>query len=212
MSRESLGLIGGTFDPIHIGHLVIAERALEQLNLDAVVFLPAGLPPHKQEESHTASHHRLEMTRLAIADQPAFRLCDRDIRPDRASYTVDLLRDIKADNPDSNLTFIIGADSLRDFAAWKDPEGIVRLARLAVAERLEVTVSEEVFSRVNGLRESIDWIESPLLDISATDLRERMANGLSVRSLVPDDVLSYIETHHLYRQRHSGEQSGSSSR
>jgi nicotinate-nucleotide adenylyltransferase len=209
MSRESIGLIGGTFDPIHIGHLVIAERALEQLDLDAVVFLPAGLPPHKQDESHTAPEHRMEMTRLAIAGRLRFRLSDRDIRPDRASYTVELLRDIKADNPDANLTFIFGADSLRDFATWKDPEGIVRIARLAVAERPEVSVTPDVFARVRGLREAIDWIESPLLDISATELRERVAKGLSVRNLVPDDVLSYIETHNLYRQ---GERSGQGSR
>ena len=199
MTRESIGLIGGTFDPIHVGHLVIAQRALEQLDLDAVIFLPAGSPPHKQDEEHTLAIHRMAMTQLAIADQPAFRLSERDIRPDRASFTVDLLRDLKADNPDSVLTFIIGADSLRDFATWREPAGIVRIARLAVAARPDVTVPESIYDQVRGLREAVDWIESPLLDISATDLRERISAGLSVRHLVPDDVLTYIEQHELYR-------------
>ena len=200
MSRESIGLIGGTFDPIHIGHLVIAERAQEQLELDAVVFLPAGLPPHKQDESHTEPEHRLAMTRLAIAGYRQFRLSDRDVRPDRASFTVELLRDVKAENPEANLTFIVGADSLRDFATWKDPEGIVRISRLAVAARPDVVLSDDIYDQVRGLREAVDWIESPLLDISATDLRDRIARNLSVRNLVPDDVLEYIEHHALYRQ------------
>lgn len=198
MTRTSVGLIGGTFDPIHIGHLVIAQRALEQLGLDEVVFLPAGIPPHKQHEENSAAEHRLAMTRIAIENQPQFRISDRDVRPERASYTVDLLRDLKADNPDANLTFIIGADSLRDFPTWREPEAIIRLSRLAVADRPETEIPADVFEQVTGLRAAISWIDSPLLDIAATDLRDRIERRRSVRHLVPDQVITYIEAHQLY--------------
>ncbi|MEJ7838673.1 MAG: nicotinate-nucleotide adenylyltransferase [Thermomicrobiales bacterium] len=199
MTHENIGLMGGTFDPIHIGHLVIAQRAMEQLDLNAVIFLPAGLPPHKQDEEHTSAIHRVAMTRLAIESVPNFRISERDVREDRASYTVDLLRDVKADNPDANLTFIIGADSLRDFARWREPEAIVRIARLAVAARPEVSVPEDIYQQVRGLREAIDWIESPLLDIAATELRDRISRGATVQHLVPASVLAYIQQRKLYR-------------
>jgi nicotinate-nucleotide adenylyltransferase len=198
--RQEIGLMGGTFDPIHIGHLVIAERAMEQLHLDRVIFLPAGIPPHKQDDTHTKARHRLAMTRLAIADRLGFTVSDRDIRPDRPSYTVDLLRDLKADNPDARLTFIVGADSLRDFPTWHDPEGIIRIARLAVAGRPDVSTPESAFDEVEGLRDAVVKIDVPLLDISATELRERLGRGLSVRYLVPDAVLAYIEEHRIFRE------------
>jgi nicotinate-nucleotide adenylyltransferase len=197
--RQEIGLIGGTFDPIHIGHLVIAERAMEQLGLDGVIFLPAGVPPHKQDETHTEARHRLAMTRLATGDREGFTVSDRDIRPDRPSFTVDLLRDLKADNPDANLTFIIGADSLRDFPTWHEPEGIVRIATLAVAGRPDVDTPESAFERVVGLKEAVVKIDVPLLDISGTDLRERLKQGRSIRYLVPDVVLAYIEEHQIFR-------------
>lgn len=199
MTRENIGLMGGTFDPIHIGHLVIAQRAMEQLDLDAVIFLPAGVPPHKQDDEHTSASHRVAMTRLAIEGSPDFRLSERDVREDRASFTVDLLRDVKADNPDANLTFIIGADSLRDFPEWREPEAIVRLARLAVADRPEVDIPEDIYQIVRGLREAIYWIDAPLLDISATELRDRICQGATVQHLVPVSVLAYIEQWQLYR-------------
>lgn len=199
MTRQRIGLLGGTFDPIHIGHLVIAERAMEQLNLARVIFLPAGLPPHKRDEVHSAAQHRLIMTKLAIGDRLEFSVSDRDIRLDTPSLTVDLLRDMKAENPDANLVFIAGADSLRDFPTWNDPEGIVRLAQLAIADRPDVIVPEDIFDRVRGLREAIVHVETPLLDISATDLRQRIAESLSVRFLIPDVVIAYIERNGLYR-------------
>jgi nicotinate-nucleotide adenylyltransferase len=204
MTRAEIGLIGGTFDPIHIGHLVIAERAMEQLGLDGVIFLPAGLPPHKLGEEHASAQTRLEMTRVAIAGRSEFSVSDRDIRPDRASYTVDLLRDVKADNPDANLTFIIGGDSLRDFPTWHDPEGIVRLARLAVASRPDVDIPDDVFDQVRGLREAVTNVTAPLLEISSTELRARTASGKSIRYLVPDPVIEVIMREGLYRNRPIG--------
>jgi nicotinate-nucleotide adenylyltransferase len=199
MSRAEIGLIGGTFNPIHIGHLVIAERAMEQLGLDGVIFLPAGVPPHKLGKDHAPAPLRLAMTHRAVADRSAFSVSDRDIRPDRASYTVDLLRDVKADNPDANLTFIIGGDSLRDFPTWHEPDGIVRIARLAVANRPDVEIPDDIYDQVRGLREAVSHIEAPLLDISSTDLRARVAAGKSIRYLVPEGVIQLIEEAGLYQ-------------
>ena len=199
MTTQRIGLLGGTFDPIHIGHLVIADRAREQLDLDQVIFLPAGVPPHKRDEQHTSVRHRLAMLDLAITGRHDFVLSDRDIRPDRPSYTVELLREFRRDHPEKELVFIIGADSLRDFPTWHDPEGIVALARLGVADRPDVDVPPDVFQRVRGLSEALLPVRSPLLDISATELRERIAAGYSVQYLIPDEVMSYIRRHGLYR-------------
>lgn len=205
MSHRRIGLIGGTFDPIHVGHLVIADRAREQLDLDQVIFLPAGLPPHKQYEQHTRIRHRLAMLDLAITGMREFVLSDRDIRPDRPSYTVELLREFRHDNPDTEFVFIIGGDSLRDFPTWHDPGGIISLAKLGVANRPDVAIPESVFQQVPGLAGAVLPIESPLLDISATDLRNRLANGNSVRYLMPDAVIAYIRLHSLYRDPVAGQ-------
>jgi nicotinate-nucleotide adenylyltransferase len=199
--KRNLGLIGGTFDPIHIGHLVIADRAMEQLELDALIFLPAGSPPHKRERQHTEPDHRIEMTRLAIEGRTEFSISELDVRPDRPSYTVDLLGEIQAENPDASLTFIIGGDSLRDFPTWHDPGGIIRIARLAVADRPDVEIPESVFDDVPGLKEAVVSIRSPLLEISGTELRRRIADGHSARYLVPDAVLAYIEEHEIYSKQ-----------
>lgn len=201
MKRQELGVIGGTFDPIHIGHLVVAQRSMEELGLDGVIFVPAGTPPHKLDRHHTAVEHRMAMTRLAIAGNYRFSISDRDIRPDRPSYTVDLLRDLKADYPDANLTFIIGGDSLRDFPTWHDPEGIVRLARIAVVRRPGAEVPESVYEEVRGLREAAHMVDAPLLDVSATDLRARASRGQSIQYLVPDAVWAYVRERQLYRSR-----------
>jgi nicotinate-nucleotide adenylyltransferase len=156
------------------------------------------LPPHKQHEQHTSIRHRLAMLDLALTGRHDFVLSDRDIRPDRPSYTVELLREFRHDNPDTELIFIIGGDSLRDFPTWHDPGGIIRLAKLGVADRPDAVVPPEVFERVPGLAGCVLPIASPLLDISATDLRERLARGQSVQYLIPDAVIAYIRLHGLY--------------
>jgi len=200
MKQRRIGLLGGTFDPIHIGHLVMADRAREQLDLDQIIFLPAGVPPHKQHEQHTSVRHRLAMLDLALNGRHEFVLSDRDIRPDRPSYTVELLREFRHDHPESELVFIIGGDSLRDFPTWHDPEGIISLARLGVADRPGATIPDDVFKKVPGLKAAVMPIESPLLDISGTDLRTRIANGSSVHYLIPEAVIGYIRLHSLYRE------------
>jgi nicotinate-nucleotide adenylyltransferase len=198
MTRQRIGLIGGTFDPVHIGHLVIADRAREQLHLDRIIFLPAGIPPHKQQGHHAHAAHRLAMLELALAGHANAAVSDRDIRPGRPSFTLDLLRDFDRDYPDADLFFIIGGDSLRDFPTWHEPDAIIRLATLAVANRPGAEVPDDVFLQVQGLKQAVAYVDSPLLDISATDLRNRVAAGLSIDHLVPARVIDYIAEHRLY--------------
>jgi nicotinate-nucleotide adenylyltransferase len=198
MTRKRMGLLGGTFDPVHIGHLVIADRAREQLHLDQIIFLPAGIPPHKQQGHHAAPAHRLAMLELALASNAHESVSDRDIRPGRQSFTLELLRDFGRDHPDTDLFFIIGGDSLRDFPTWHEPNAIIQLATLAVANRPGAEIPIEVFQQVQGLKQAVEYVDSPLLDISATDLRNRVAAGLSIEHLVLAGVIDYIARHRLY--------------
>jgi nicotinate-nucleotide adenylyltransferase len=138
------------------------------------------------------------MLELALAGDATASVSDRDVRPGHASFTLDLLRGFGHDHPGADLFFIIGGDSLRDFPTWHEPKSIIQLAQLAVANRPGATVPEDVFHQVPGLREAVHYVESPLLEISATDLRNRTAAGLSLAHLVPAAVIDYIAKHRLY--------------
>ena len=192
-------MIGGTFDPPHYGHLVLAENGRVQLNLDAVVFVPAGIPPHKPQRPISPAPHRVAMVEAAIGDNPAFRLSRVDLDRPGPHYTVDMLGLLAETHPGSTLYFLIGGDSLAEFGSWRDPGGILALAQLAVMQRpgweADVHGLEE---RVPQLRERLAWLDGPYLEISGTDLRRRVGQGLPIRYLVPPAVRRYVLAHHLY--------------
>ena len=195
-----VGLFGGTFDPLHVGHLILAELCREQLNLAQVDFVVSADPPHKQGAAVSAFAHRAEMVRLAIQGADGFRVDESEAQRHGPSFTVDTLQN-RARGSDDELWFLIGADSLRDLASWRDPERILQLARLGVVERPGVSVGKEsVPDTVPGLAERVDWVESPLIELSSNVIRSRVQHGRTIRYQVPDAVRRYIEDHGLYRR------------
>jgi nicotinate-nucleotide adenylyltransferase len=189
-----IGLMGGTFDPIHVAHLVLAEQAREQLALDSVLFMPAGDPWRKAQREITAAEHRLAMTRLAVDGREGFEVDDLEIRRSGPTYTVETLQDLRRRyGPESELFLLIGDDALIDLPFWRDPEGIAAEASIVVARRADFEVPELAFKPGRLLR-----IDMPPLEISSTDLRRRAQQGRSLRFLVPDPVIEYIDRHGLY--------------
>jgi nicotinate-nucleotide adenylyltransferase len=202
-----LGVFGGTFDPIHLGHLIIATEALYSLDLDFVLFLPAGRPPHKPNRDLSPNEDRWAMLEVAIEDRPGFIPDPLDLAGTGPSYTVDLLRRLSARNPGAELIFIIGADSLRDFHTWHEPSGIVAQARVAVAARpgIELDLSQAI-RRTPSLSERVIVLETPLIGISSTEIRERVRKRRPIWYRVPRAVEEYIEVRGLYldeQQRHA---------
>lgn len=194
-----VGILGGTFDPVHIGHLVLAQAALEQLALDEVLFVPAGEPWRKAHRAISDAEHRVAMLRLAIAGNDGFGLSDIELRRDGPTYTADTLASLAGERLDDAFWFIVGADALTDMPNWHEPERIVRHAMLAVAPRDAQEVNVAALN-IDGLTaDRIAQFDAPRLAISSTDIRERIASGRSVRYLVPDGVRAYIEEHKLYR-------------
>lgn len=199
MGRIRLGLLGGTFDPPHFGHLWLAESARDQLHLDQVLFLPVGEPPHKQGNSITAVSRRLHMTQLAISNHPAFCLDTLDIERPLPHTTCSLLPLVQAAHPDADLWLIIGTDSLRDFPTWHEPENIIAQCRLAALARPGVVVDWNVLeTAVPGLRAATDELAGPTMDISSTAVRHWAKHNHSLRYLVPAPVLDFIQQHALY--------------
>jgi len=197
--KRRLGVIGGTFDPIHLAHLVAAQEAAYARGLDEVLFVPAAEPPHKRGEPVTDVRHRLAMTRLAIADNPRFRLSTIETDRGGVSYTVDTLRALAAEGDD--LCFIVGMDSLADLPAWHDPAGILALAEIAAVfrsgwERFDVN---QLVAKIPSADGRIALVEMPALDISSTEIRRRVAASRPIRYFVPDAVAAYIDEHGLYR-------------
>jgi len=199
----SVGVLGGTFDPPHMGHLVLAQEAYQALNLDQVLFVPAGEPWRKAGRELSAREHRLAMIRLAVADNPAFAVSTAEVDRPGPSYTAETLADLRAQlGPGSELFFTMGADSLADFPHWHEPRRILELARLAVAERspagdegVEEGIPQEL---AEALRGSVVWVTMPLIAISASAVRQRVRQGLSVRYWVPEAVEEYVRRHGLY--------------
>jgi nicotinate-nucleotide adenylyltransferase len=194
-----LGLLGGTFDPIHYAHLLIAEEARVEHRLDRVLFIPNGEPSHKTPEAVTAANHRYEMVRLATASNPAFE-CSR-IEMDRPgkSYTVDTLHAIKAQFPGADLFFITGMDTIAEIPTWHKPEEIAGLCTFLAAERPGYDLDAILPTLPSYLSGKVLPIPGVLLDISATELRERVREGRTIRYLTPDAVVEYIAEHNLYR-------------
>jgi nicotinate-nucleotide adenylyltransferase len=200
MASVKLGVLGGTFDPVHIGHLVLAERAREQLGLERVLWVPAGEPWRKPERTITPAAQRLAMIKLAIARRAAFEVSTIETGRPGPSYSVDTLAALREQRPDSDPVFILGLDALTDLPNWRQPELLIELAALAVAAREGERMSEVDLNRLlPGLAKRTTWVDMPRLDISATELRQRASAGLSIRYLVPDAVADYVAENHLYR-------------
>lgn len=200
MSRK-LGVFGGTFDPIHLAHLIVAEQARDQLGLDKLILLPAAIPPHKQQREISDGKHRLEMTRLAAADNPAFEVSDLELRRKGLSYTAETLRLLHEEHPDDELFLLLGGDSLADLPNWYRPNEIRRLATLAVAARPGAAIQQPgdlpiISSDSDG--KGVLVVNIPQMEISSTDIRQRIAVGRSIRYLVPAAVEAYIVAHGLY--------------
>lgn len=195
-----VGVLGGTFDPIHIGHLVAAEEVRAQLGLDRAVFVPAGLPPHKLSNDISPVDHRLAMVKLAIASNPYFTVSRVDIDHFGPCYTVDTIELLRAElGPDIKLYFIMGSDSLADIITWHRPERLIRLCRLAVVERPGYRVDMEELERsLPGITSRVHFVNSPQLDISSTDIQRRVRQGLPIKYQVPEVVENYIYEHGLY--------------
>lgn len=186
--------MGGTFDPIHHGHLVAAEEARVALDLERVLFIPAGQPWQKEHAAVSSGMHRLAMTNEAIADNPFFDASTVDLDRDGPTYTIDTLHAVQEQRPDEELFFITGADAITQILTWKDPEEVLRLARFVA-----VTRPGHPLGDLPRRADHITFLEIPALAISSTDIRQRVASGRSIRYLVPEQVRRYIDEHGLYR-------------
>lgn len=194
-----LGLLGGTFDPPHVGHLLLAETARVELHLDRVLFLPVGDPPHKVGQVISPAQHRIAMIRLAIQDNPAFVVDTTDVDRPRPHYTFTLLPLIQKTYPQADLWLILGSDSLRDLPQWHCPETLLEQCRLVVLKRPGITLDwAHLEQQLPSLRDHLDWVTGPSVLISSTMVREYAAAHRSLRYLVPEPVLAYLNEHQLY--------------
>ena len=197
---KRIGLLGGTFDPPHVGHLWLGETARDQLGLDEVWFLPVGEPPHKVGREITAVSHRLYMTQLAIQSHPNFSVNRVDMDRPAPHTTASLLHLLHKTLPNTQFWLIIGGDSLQDFPTWSTPCEIISMCRLAVLDRPGVTIDWDVLeTAVPNIHAAVDWLNGPTVDISSTVIREWARNGRSLQVLVKTAVLQYVQEHNLYR-------------
>lgn len=197
-----VGVLGGTFDPVHWGHLLIAEEARVRVGLERVLFVPTGMPWLKTDRVISPARHRLAMLRLAIASHPAFALSTVEVDREGPSYTVDTLEGLKLEGgPQTELFFILGADSFRDLPRWESPRRIVELCYLVCVPRpgLEEVSPAHLEGSIPGITARAFMLEGPLVDISASDIRRRVAAGISIRYRVPQEVEDYILEHQLYK-------------
>jgi len=194
-------LFGGTFDPPHLGHLIIATELRFALSLDRVLFIPAGKPPHKAGQIVSDDDHRLAMLRLALGGAAEFEINTVDLHRQGPSYTAETLRLLQEQLRPRGLVFLMGEDSLRDLPTWHRPDLIVRRAELAVARRPGVELDlPTVYSAVPEARGRVHLIDVPEVEISSRDLRRRVAVGKPIRYQVPREVEDYILVHGLYRE------------
>jgi nicotinate-nucleotide adenylyltransferase len=200
-----LGVFGGTFDPVHLGHLILAEQCREQARLDQVLFIPAARPPHKHEEALTPFAQRVEMLALAIAGQPAFRIDELEKNLPGPSYTARTLGELRRRQPNAELRLLLGADCLPDLVHWYEPARIIELAILTVAARpgWEIWSAEQLRAALqlpDATPLRLEVVHVPLHEISSRDLRQRSRQGRSLRYLVPRAVEEYIAAHKLYQE------------
>jgi nicotinate-nucleotide adenylyltransferase len=200
-----LGVLGGTFNPPHLGHLVCAQEAYIHLHLDCVMLIPASMPPHKPVEEEPGPEHRLELCRLAVQGDERFEVSDLEINRTGPSYTVDTLEELTSRLPDSDLFLILGGDIAAGLRDWHEPERVLRLATLAVADRKGTPRAsiDEALSGLDGGQRA-KFFPMPTIEISSTAIRQRARAGQPIKYIVPDAVAGYIEGHGLYGGRTTG--------
>lgn len=195
-----LGIMGGTFNPIHIGHLVCAEEAASQYSLEQIVFMPTGLPPHKEVAGGTGSEARYLMTVIAVAGNPRFRVSRLEVDRKQLCYTVDTIRQLREERPEDELFFITGADAVLEILDWKDPEELLEMATLIAATRPGYPLDKlsDITDRFPR-QDRVKVMEIPAIGVSSSLVRERVSQGSSIRYLVTAGVECYIEKEGLYR-------------
>lgn len=199
----ALGIMGGTFDPIHMGHLAVAEQARDVLGLDAVVFMPAGRQPYKIDQDQLAAEKRLEMCRLALSDNENFDVSPLEVEREGITYTIETLKTVRAHYPSNvKLYFIAGADSIATLADWKDARELSGLASFVGINRpgTKLIGDKAIKKSLQEAGFTVEFIHAPSLDISSTDLRRRIAQGGSIRYLIPEPVRLVIEAENLYHR------------
>jgi nicotinate-nucleotide adenylyltransferase len=198
---RNLGVMGGTFDPVHLGHLAVAEEAREVLGLERILFVPAGQPPHKPAGEVTPVEHRIAMVELAIVDNPAFELSRIEVDRAGPSYTVDTLETLAAEG--DRLTVILSAETFAELPTWHEPGRLFEAARVAVAPRWGYPAPDPgwLAATFPGREDRVSYLEGPRLGVSSTALRARVAAGRSIRYLVPQPVAAYIAANNLYTAR-----------
>ncbi|MFC1993277.1 nicotinate-nucleotide adenylyltransferase [Chloroflexota bacterium] len=197
----NIGVLGGTFDPIHKGHLLIAEEVRAGLNLAEVLFVPAGQPQLRKQAPLASAEHRLQMVRLAIADKPGLQISTIEMERAGPSYTVDTIAELKSQLGAGNvLFFILGWNSLSELPQWREPSRLIRMCRLVAVPRPGYPRPdlEALENDIPGLSQSVALMDKPLIEVSGTVIRERVARGLSIDNLVPEPVERYIREHGLY--------------
>ncbi len=197
----NIGVLGGTFDPVHNGHLIVAEEAKTRLNLAEIIFVPAGQPWLKADRPISPAEHRLQMLRLAIVDKPYFKLSNIEIERTGPSYTVDTIAELRDKlGSEDEFFFILGWDSLAELPQWREPSRLIKMCYLVAVPRpgYPRPKLKTLEASIPGLSQRVMLMEKPEIDISASAIRERVARGLSIRHLVPEPVNRYIKEHRLY--------------
>lgn len=198
---KKVGIMGGTFNPIHNGHLFLAEHAYQQAGLNYILFMPTMNPPHKSDMSIVSAEHRINMVREAIKDNLHFIISDIELKRPGITYTSDTLKALKEDEPDTEYYFIVGGDSLMMMADWMDPQTVFNLSTIIAGGREQCSqeqLEEQVSYLENAYKGKIILLDMPLIEISSEKIRDRVANGKSIRYYAPDEVVSYIKEHNLY--------------
>ena len=195
-----IGILGGTFDPVHIGHLILAEEAWARLELEKVFFVPAGDPPHKRGQTISPVHHRLRMLALALADNSHFAISTVDVDRSGPNYTVDMVRLLREEQGDQcELFFLMGFDSLMDLPNWRKPDELLRLCRLVALTRFGYKIDwNHLEGALPGIRERVTLLPMPELEIASHILQQRVREGWPIRYQVPTEVEQYIFEHNLY--------------
>ena len=194
---KAVGIMGGTFDPIHLGHLITAQAVLELRDLEKIIFIPAFISPFKTNIQILNSAHRLKMIQLSLDDMPKFDYSDIEIRRESISYTIDTIRELKKNY--NKLELIIGYDNIIDFKKWKEPDAILELVKVVVLKRETSTEPKEK----DKYYKSAAFVETPIIEISSSEIRDRVAEGLPINYLVPEKVKKYIYKNNLYKEKNT---------